>query len=111
MITKLTDENKVEYSKGIMYMRLGNNFSDSINVYDGNEIEKKLGVINFMVKGKIVFVRGHERRVDGFVFEPTEGLMISCSTYSKIARYIYNLNEQFKEYLKIKQRGGITGNE
>ena len=107
MITNLTDDNKVQYVNGIMYVRVGNNFTDSINVYDGKNVEQKLGVINFMVKGKAIVNKrtGMMFMVDGFVFEPQSNVQIDCTTFKHIARYVYDLNEQFKEYARLKQGG------
>ena len=105
VITKLTDENKNTIKNGVIYMRLSNNFTDSINVYDGNNPEIKYGVINFVKKGKPVYnpkYRVVTRNVDGFVFEPEPLVEIQCSTFKHIARYVYDLNEQFKEYGRLK---------
>ena len=73
VITNLTDENKYTYLNGVTYIRLSNNFTDSINVYDGNNPEIKYGVINFVKKGKAIINRVTGSvgwYVDGFVFEP-----------------------------------------
>lgn len=107
MITKLTDENKTTLKNGIIYMRLSNNFTDSINVYDGNFKDEmvKLGVINFVKKGKPVYnpkYRVVTRNVDGFVFEAEPQVEIQCNMFKHIARYVYDLNEQFKEYGRLK---------
>ena len=37
VITNLTDENKYTYLNGVTYIRLSNNFTDSINVYDNSK--------------------------------------------------------------------------
>lgn len=110
MITKLTDENKVNYVNGVTYIRLSNNFTDSINVYDGKSMGEdgliKLGVINFVKKGKAVIGRatqGVAYYIDGFVFEPEPQVVIQCSMFKHIARYVYDLNQQLKEYAQQKK--------
>ena len=90
-------------------MRMSNHFTDTTNVYDGCNPSIKLGMIVFKEKGKPVtnnYDMSRMKYVDGFVFEPTPNLEIKCNLYKHIARYVYDLNEQFKEYTKIKQRGG-----
>ena len=37
VITNLTDDNKYTYLNGVTYIRLSNNFTDSINVYDNSK--------------------------------------------------------------------------
>jgi len=108
VITNLTDENKYTYLNGITYIRLSNNFTDSINVYDGNNPEIKYGVINFVKKGKAIINRvtgGVGWYVDGFVFEPEPQTVIECKTFKHIARYVYDLNQQLKGYGRMKQGG------
>ena len=114
MITKLTDENKTTLKNGVIYMRLSNNFTDSINVYDNSKkgMEEnglvKLGVINFVKKGKAIINRVTGSvgwYVDGFVFEPEPQTVIECNTFKHIARYVYDLNQQLKGYGRMKQGG------
>ena len=106
MITNLTDDNKVTYQNGVTYIRLSNNFTDSINVYDGNNPEIKYGVINFVKKGKPIINRATQSimyYVDAFVFEPQSETVIPCNTFKHIARYVYDLNQQLKGYGRMKQ--------
>jgi hypothetical protein len=116
MITKLTDENKNTIKNGVIYMRLSNNFTDSINVYDNSKkgMEEnglvKLGVINFVKKGKPIInkvIGGVAFYMDGFVFEPEPQTVIECKTFKHIARYVYDLNQQLKGYGRM----GVMGNE
>lgn len=111
-ITKLTDENKVNYVNGVTYIRLSNNFTDSINVYDGKSMGEdgliKLGVINFVKKGKAVIGKVTQDvayYIDGFVFEAEPQVVIQCNMFKHIARYVYDLNQQLKEYGRMKQGG------
>lgn len=93
MITNLTDENKVTYQNGVTYVRVGNNFNDSVNVYLESDIGNKVGEINFIKNGKKRFNhRGKEFMEDGFVFEPVQGVVIMTKDYQHIARYIYRMN-------------------
>ena len=112
VITNLTDDNKVTYQNGVTYMRVGNNFADSINVYDGKNMSEgnvsRLGVINFVKKGKPIINRATQSimyYVDAFVFEPQSETEIPCNTFKHIARYVYDLNQQLKEYGRMKQGG------
>lgn len=111
VITNLTDDNKYTYLNGVTYIRLSNNFTDSINVYDNSKkgMEEnglvKLGVINFVKKGKAIINRvtgGVAFYMDGFVFEPEPQTVIECKTFKHIARYVYDLNQQLKEYGRLK---------
>lgn len=84
---------KVQYENGIMYVRVGDNFSDSVNVYDGRDMSVKLGTINFMRNGKKRFNhRGQSFMEDGFVFEAVKDVVIMTKDYQHIARYIYKMN-------------------
>ena len=114
VITNLTDDNKVTYQNGVTYIRLSNNFTDSINVYDNSKKGMqenglvKLGVINFVKKGKAIInkVTGSVGwYVDGFIFEPEPQTVIECKTFKHIARYVYDLNQQLKGYGRMKQGG------
>ena len=84
---------KVQYEKGVMYVRVGNNFNDSVNVYLESDIGNKVGEINFIKNGKKRFNhRGKEFMEDGFVFEPVKDVIIMTKDYQHIARYIYRMN-------------------
>ena len=84
---------KVQYEKGVMYVRVGNNFNDSVSVYLESDIGNKVGEINFIKNGKKRFNhRGKEFMEDGFVFEPVQGVVIMTKDYQHIARYIYRMN-------------------
>ena len=113
-IKLLNAENRNVYITGCIYMRIGDNFTDSTNVYDGKNTSElvKLGVINFVTKGKPILNKytGVMKYVDGFVFNPEPNTVIECATFKHIARYVYDLNEQFKEYARLKQ-GGESNNE
>lgn len=89
---------RTQYENGIMYLRVGDNFNDSVNVYDGRDMATKLGTINFIRNGKKRFNhRGQSFMEDGFVFEPTQNVVIMTKDYQHIARFIYRMNNTLYE--------------
>ncbi len=96
---------KAIYKNGISYVRLGDDFKDSRNVYVGNPPER-VGSIIFVLGKKPVY-DGHNHRirryVDGFVFEIENEVSISCNDFKKIAKHVYDLNQHYKE---MKNKNG-----
>lgn len=84
---------------GINYMCIGTNFTDARNVYvDG--VTESVGKIVFVDRKPVYNGYKHEisRYTKGFIFEPESGTNISCKDYMNIAKYVYQLNDQFKNY-------------
>ena len=90
-----------EHKRGINYLSIGNSFTDTRNVYDIKM--QKIGMILFIKGGKPVyngFKHIVSRYTDGFKFEPESGVKIQCKDYQNIAKYVYGLNEKYKEMKK-----------
>lgn len=96
-------DNKFQFEQfvsrnGISYVSVGTNFTDARNVYLGDT--SKVGSITFSESKPVYNGHKHEvsRYTKGFVFEAQHGVDITCKDYQKIARYVYELNDQFKNY-------------
>lgn len=87
-----------ENVNGISYMCIGTSFTDARNVYLADTT--KVGIITFVDRKPVYNGYKHEvsRYTKGFVFEAQQGVSISCKDYQKIAKYVYKLNDRFKNY-------------
>jgi len=92
-----------EYKQGISYVGMGEGFTDPIHVYVGKDTPIKVGIIIFVEKKKKVY-NGYKHEVsrytDGFIFEIEGGVSVECNDYKNIAKYVYGLNEKYKEMKK-----------